>query len=55
MAKSTGVAIRSAFGEFVGRNPEIVPFKQIWQIFVERKSVFIIMLLSEFTPATSVL
>lgn len=31
MAKSTGIAIKSAFYEFVGRNPEAVPFKQIGQ------------------------
>jgi len=31
MARSTGVTIMSAFWEFVGRNPEIVPFKQIGQ------------------------
>lgn len=29
MAKSTGIAVRSAFYQFVGRNPEFVPFKQI--------------------------
>lgn len=48
MAKSTAITLRSAFYEFVGRNPEIVPFKHD-KIFVERRSVFINMLLSEFT------